>query len=129
MNIMSKLIRTVIVLMATSFAGLGVGQAADNYDAAVAHPGRSAADLKRDALDHPAQILRLSGIKTGMHVADMLAGDGYYSELLSYVVGPGGQVLMLNNKAFDHWSDADRQPRLAARPLPNVEYRIVDLEQ
>jgi len=40
--------------------------AADAYDAAVAHAGRSAADLKRDPLDHPADILRLSGIKPGM---------------------------------------------------------------
>ena len=52
--------------------------AADAYDAAVAHAGRSAADLKRDALDRPADILRLSGIKPGMRVADVLAGDGYY---------------------------------------------------
>lgn len=129
MNIISKLIRTSIVVLAASLAGLGVGNAADSYDAAVAQAGRSAADLKRDTLDHPAQILRLSGIKAGMHVADVLAGDGYYSELLSNLVGPGGHVLMLNNKAFDHWSDGDRQPRLAANRLPNVEYRIVDLEQ
>ena len=45
------------------------------------------------ALDHPADILRLAGIKPGMRVADVLAGDGYYSELLSYVVGPKGKVL------------------------------------
>jgi predicted methyltransferase len=36
---------------------------------------------------------------------------------------------MLNNKAFDHWSDGDRQTRLAGNRLPNVEYRIVDPEQ
>src|SRR3977135_1973894 len=129
MNLTPKLLSTAILLVAASLAGPGVGNAADSYDAAVAHPGRSAADLKRDALDHPAEILRLSGIKSGMHVADMLAGDGYYSELLSNVVGPSGHVLMLNNKAFDHWSDGDRQPRLAGNRLPNVEYRIVDLAQ
>src|SRR5882757_6215360 len=78
-------------------------QAADRYDAAVAHGGRSAADLKRDALDHPAEILRLTGIAPTMRVADVLAGDGYYSELLSYLVGPQGQVLSINNTAFDGW--------------------------
>ncbi|TLY58279.1 MAG: methyltransferase, partial [Gammaproteobacteria bacterium] len=41
--------------------------------------------MKRDSLDHPAEVLRLAGIKPGMQVADYLAGDGYYSELLSYV--------------------------------------------
>ena len=50
-------------------------------DAALTHAGRPAADSARDALDHPAEMLRLAGIKPGMKVADVLAGDGYYSEL------------------------------------------------
>jgi predicted methyltransferase len=102
--------------------------AADVYDAAVAHAGRSAADLKRDPLDHPADILRLSGIKPGMRVADVLAGDGYYSELASYVVGPAGKVFMINNAAFDHWSDGPLQARLASDRLGNVEHQTLDLD-
>ncbi len=128
MNTATRGARASILVLAFVLAGVGVGFAADSYDAAVNHPGRSAADIKRDALDHPAEILRLTGVKAGMHVADFLAGDGYYSELLANLVGPTGHVLMLNNKAFDHWSDGDRQPRLAGNRLPNVEYRIVDLE-
>ncbi len=99
---------------------------ADRFDAAVAHAGRSAADLKRDAIDHPAEILRLTGIKPGMNVADVLAGDGYYSELSSYVVGPTGKVLLINNEAFDHWSD-NLTARIAGNRLPNVEHRTLDL--
>jgi predicted methyltransferase len=102
--------------------------AADVYDAAVAHAGRSADDLKRDPLDHPADILRLSGIKPGMQVADVLAGDGYYSELASYVVGPKGKVLMINNAAFDHWSDGPLQARLESGRLANVEHQTLDLD-
>ena len=100
--------------------------AADRFDAAVAHAGRSAADLKRDAIDHPAEILRLTGIKPGMKVADVLAGDGYYSELSSYLVGPTGKVLLINNEAFDHWSD-NLSARLAGNRLPNVEHETLDL--
>src|ERR1700678_3505232 len=102
-------------------------KAADRFDAAVANPGRSAADLKRDSLDHPADILRLSGIKPGMRVADVLAGDGYYSELASYVVGPKGKVFMINNAAFDHWSDGPLQERLGKDRLGNVEHQTLDL--
>jgi predicted methyltransferase len=101
--------------------------AGDAYDAAVAHPGRSAADLKRDSLDHPADILRLSGIKPGMRVADVLAGDGYYSELAGYVVGRKGKVLMINNAAFDHWSEGPLQARLASGRLGNVQHETLDL--
>lgn len=102
--------------------------AADAYDAAAAHAGRSAADLKRDSLDHPAEVLRLSGIKAGMRVADVLAGDGYYSELASYVVGPKGRVLMINNAAFDHWSDGPLQARLQPDRLRNVVHETLDLD-
>jgi predicted methyltransferase len=114
-------------LCALCLFGVGRAAAADAYDAAVAHAGRSAADLKRDALDHPADILRLAGIKAGMRVADVLAGDGYYSELASYVVGPKGKVLMINNAAFDHWSEGPLQERLKSDRLANVEHQTLDL--
>jgi len=111
----------VICIAASAVAG-----SLDIYDQAVAHQGRSAADLKRDSIDRPADILRLTGIRSGMRVADVLAGDGYYSELLSYVVGPEGHVLLINNAAFDHWSDG-LPARIAGNRLPNVEHQTLDL--
>ena len=117
----SALLCTVFLL-----AGLEVN-AADEYDAAVTHKGRPAADSARDVLDHPAEMLRLAGIKPGMKVADVLAGDGYYSELLSYVVGPTGQVLMINNLAFDNWSQPALNNRLAGNRLTNVTHETLDL--
>jgi predicted methyltransferase len=111
-------------------AGLPVWAASslDAYDLAVQHAGRSAEDQARDSLDHPAEILRLAKIKPGMKVADVLAGGGYYSELLSYLVGPTGHVLMINNQAFDDFSDNGWMSRLAQSRLPNVEHRTLSLE-
>jgi predicted methyltransferase len=110
-------------------AGLDAAAAeSDLYSAAVAHPGRSEADLKRDRIDHPAELLRLAGLKPGMQVGDLLAADGYYSELASYIVGPSGHVLMLNNLATDYWSNNGWQKRLADNRLPNVEHRRIELE-
>ena len=104
----------------TSYAG-------DAYDAAVHHAGRSSADLKRDRTDKPADVLRLSGIKPGMQVADVLASDGYYSELLSYVVGSSGHVLLLNNDAYDKFSNNAWRDRIDKHRLTNVEHRTVDM--
>src|SRR5581483_12026487 len=98
------------------------------YAAAVQHPGRPEADLKRDENEHPAEVLRLSGIKPGMQVADVLAADGYYSELLSYVVGPKGHVLLLNNDAYENYAQGGWAKRLEGNRLPNVEHRVADLE-
>jgi predicted methyltransferase len=127
-NIFTRRLGRPWLLCAACLFAAAHANAADIYDAAVAHTGRSAADLKRDPLDHPADILRLAGIKPGMHVADVLAGDGYYSELASYVVGPKGKVFMINNAAFDHWSDGPLQGRLADGRLGNVEHETVDLD-
>lgn len=98
----------------------------DLYDKAVSNAARPASDRKRDALDQPAEMLRLAGIKPGMQVADLMAADGYYTELLSRIVGPKGHVLMLNNSAYDGWSP-DWPKRIADNRLPNVEHRTVDL--
>jgi predicted methyltransferase len=122
-------VRLAATLLFTACLSSGLeANAADAYDAAVAHAGRSAADIKRDQLDHPADILRLSGIKPGMRVADVLAGDGYYSELASYVVGPTGKVFLINNTAFDKWSD-NLPARLQGNRLGNVEHQTLDLDQ
>jgi predicted methyltransferase len=119
--------RSSLLLCAACLAATLNAAAADRFDAAVANPGRSAADLERDALDHPADILRLSGIAPGMRIADVLAGDGYYSELASYVVGPKGKILMINNAAFDHWSEGPLEARLKSGRLANVEHETLDL--
>ena len=95
----------------------------DVYDAVLSHPGRPASDLKRDPTDDPAAMLRLAGIKPGMRVADIVGGSGYYSELASYLVGPTGKVLLINNKESAQWSSglearlADKQ--IAERRAPH----------
>jgi predicted methyltransferase len=114
--------------LALLWALLGAPAYADIYSEAVAHAGRPAADVNRDSLDHPAEVLRLARIGRGMKVADLLAGDGYYSQLLSYVVGPKGHVYLLNNDAYDKWTNNEWQVRLTAGRLPNVEHRSVDLQ-
>ena len=117
----------VLALLALAVLGSPRALAADLYDAAVAHPGRPEKDLKRDALDHPAEVLRLAGIKPGMVVADYMGANGYYSELLSYVVGPKGHVYLLNNIAYDNWSEGRWKQRIDGR-LPNVEHLQMDAE-
>jgi predicted methyltransferase len=112
---------------AAYFLATGSANAADDYETALTHPGRPAADSARDAIDHPAEMLRLAGIKPGMKVADVLAGDGYYSELASYIVGPKGQVYLINNLAFDDWSQPALKDRLAGGRLTNVTQQSVDL--
>lgn len=124
----AKFALTCSLLCTALLLGNAGALGADVYDAALTHPGRPAADSARDALDHPAEMLRLAGLKPGMKVADVLAGDGYYSELASYVVGPKGHVYLINNAAFDDWSQPALKDRLAGGRLTNVTHETVDLD-
>lgn len=60
--------------------------------AAVASPGRPAADVARDPLRKPAALLAFAGIKPGEQVADLMPGQGYFTRLFSKLVGPRGHV-------------------------------------
>jgi predicted methyltransferase len=117
----------LLVLAVLTAAALAPGNAwADRYRDAVAHEGRPTDDVKRDQIDHPAEVLRISGIRPPMVVADFLAADGYYSELLSYLVGPKGRVYLLNNEAYDKWSENQWQGR--TERLPNVVHQTISVE-
>jgi ubiquinone/menaquinone biosynthesis C-methylase UbiE len=47
----------------------------------------------RDRLGEAEQVMVLAGLKPGMSVADVGAGEGYYTVRLARVVGPRGRVL------------------------------------
>jgi predicted methyltransferase len=63
--------------------------------AAVADAGRPAADKARDAGRKPAETLAFSGVKPGDKVAELIPARGYYTRMLSKIVGPSGHVYML----------------------------------
>lgn len=65
--------------------------------AAVADPARPADDRALDADRKPAEVLTFFGIAPGMKVADLMAGRGYYTEILARLVGPEGRVYSQNN--------------------------------
>jgi predicted methyltransferase len=116
-----------VLLTLAAAAASGQSQAGDIYATAVAQAGRSSEDRTRDTTDHPADVLRLSGIKPDMQVVDFLAADGYYSELLSTVVGPKGHVLLLNNPPYDKFVKNAWEKRINDHHLANVEHRTIDL--
>ena len=97
---------------------------APDIAALLAAPTRSAEDKERDARDRPAEVLALGGFKAGDTVADILAGSGYYSEILSGIVGPQGQVLLVNDERYDAFGKEGYTQRLADGRLANVRHVV-----
>ena len=81
---------------------------------------RSAKDIERDGYRKGPDIVRLADIRSGMVIADVLGGSGYYSELLSEVVGSSGQVYLHNNQAYMPYIEKELAARLADNRLTNV---------
>jgi predicted methyltransferase len=61
-----------------------------------------------------------------MKVADVFGGGGYYSELISYVVGPQGEVVLVNNVPYENYARDDLKSRFTTGRLPNVRRSVVE---
>ena len=96
------------------------------YADAVASTGRTDADRMRDAGRKPAEVLKFFGIAPGMTVLDMFSGGGYYTEMLSYIVGPAGRVVAHTNSAYAGFVGDEAVNRYADNRLANVENLLAE---
>ncbi len=101
--------------------------------AAVAHTDRPEEDRARDGNRKPAEVLMFAGVKPGMTVLDLNSGGGYYSEILSHIVGDGGNVVAHNGAVYWAFMRKTVPARFTERlsnvtPL-NVDSEVVDLPE
>jgi len=96
------------------------------YEQAVASPGRNDADRERDTGRKPDQVLEFFGIAPGMTVLDMFSGGGYYTEMLSHIVGPDGKVVAHTNTAYAGFVGDESINRFADDRLANVEILLAE---
>jgi predicted methyltransferase len=95
---------------------------------ALAHPDRPQQDRNQDIFRKPVEILELAGIRPGMKVADLMAGQGWYTEILARSVGHEGLVYAHNNKISDRPYGKALRQRLHESGLDNVVQLVSDLE-
>ena len=124
---MNKPAFAALLLGAASLAAPAFAAPRD-YAAAVSPKGRDAKQVALDAGRHPAEILDFLGLKRGSEVLDLLAGEGYYSQIMGRFVGPKGHILAFEPTQF---SDGDSKPKWAAlaKLQPNVAFMSVPWEQ
>lgn len=94
--------------------------AADRPVARIVSP-RWSTEEARDRLNEAGDVMDKSGIKPSMTVADIGAGEGYYTIRLAARVGPGGRVLA--EDIFASFRDALAE-RVARERLDNVSVRL-----
>ena len=91
------------------------------YTSAVANPARPADNREADALRLPAATLAFSGVKPGMTVGEFYPGGGYFTRMLSAVVGPKGHIYGIEN---DKWKGAVEADNKLEGELKNVSMDV-----
>ena len=76
--------------------GCAATQPTQDFSAILASSDRPDTEKALDAARKPAEVLTFYGVKSGDKVADIWAGRGYYTAILSQVVGPQGLVYSAN---------------------------------
>lgn len=102
--------------------------------AAVHDTGRPPWDIDRDAKRKPDQVVAFAGIKPGMAVADFLPGDGYYTRILSPLVGTKGKVFAIAGfpagyRDAERFNEANRAlVKQGKDPMPNPIDPILEIQ-
>src|SRR6478735_8806095 len=86
-----------------AFAGLialaGVARTAPtDYSAILADAIRPEADKARDADRKPGEVVAFAHVKSGNKVAELAPGGGYFTRILSGVVGAKGRVYAITSR-------------------------------
>jgi predicted methyltransferase len=136
---MKKLRTALLVVAALSFAACGELSSPDEAPvssapveeqvmtvdlATMLEENRVAEDRARDAGRKPAEVITAMGIEPGMNVLEVIAGGGWYTEVLSIAVGPEGHVTAHNTPGALKFRDGANEKAISARladgRLPNV---------
>ncbi len=113
------LLSLAAALQAAAATNLAEDRSSDPIEAAIAAE-RMRSDREQDSWRKPAEILRFLELAPGQHVLDFYSGPGYYSELMSRVVGPAGHVIIYNNELYNQAAHHELLQRLAGKRLPNT---------
>lgn len=116
----------VAAMALTALGGLVSAVQADHHGGAimkaVESPDRPAADRERDPMRKPAEVLKFAGVAPGMTVLDINAAGGYYTEILSRVVGETGTVYSHNGPVYWAFMKQTVPARFEGGQLANVQH-------
>lgn len=100
-----------------------------NYNEILSNTGRPETERALDAVRKPHEVMAFYGVKRGAKVADLFAARGYYTAVLSQVVGPEGVVYSANATARPELHERVKQPGMANVRVIDGPFEKVALPQ
>jgi predicted methyltransferase len=109
----TKMNLLLVILCLVVTAGCATTQSAQDFSSILADSERPDAEKALDSTRKPSEVLAFYGVKSGDKVADIYAGRGYYTALLSGVVGPQGTVYSVIPAARPELAERLKNPKFA----------------
>ena len=104
----------LFIQVAWAFAGVLLAgcaaSSAPNYAEILTNTNRPEAERNIDAVRKPNEVMAFYGVKRGQKVADIFAARGYYTAILSQMVGSEGVVYSANAAPRQELHDRLKQP-------------------
>ena len=104
-----KLFVAIIVML----TAVGCSGTMADYRGIIGRVDRIAGEPELDAARKPQEVMAFYGVKSGDKTADIWAGRGYYTAILSGIVGPTGLVYTVNPTSRDDINQRWKSPRFA----------------
>ncbi|MHA6287748.1 class I SAM-dependent methyltransferase [Maricaulis sp. CAU 1757] len=130
MRILTSAFAVALLVSACSGAQDVTQPETTGIEGAVADASRPPEDRQLDVSRHPAEVLLFAGVEPGWKVADLSAGGGYYTRILSAAVGEAGHVYAHNAQwVADRFPDTDQGLANLAAERANVTHVVAPIEQ
>ena len=94
-SLLALILASAALAAPATFAQTQPSQGAPAVTPAPITADRPQADIDRDVNRKPLEVMAFAGVKSGMTVAELAPGGGYYTRMLSAAVGPTGKVYVV----------------------------------
>lgn len=102
-----------VALFMLAVVAAGCAASSADYGAILTNQQRPEAERQLDAVRKPHEVMAFYGVKRGDKVADLFAARGYYTAILSQLVGPEGVVYAANAAPRAELHERVKHPSMA----------------
>jgi predicted methyltransferase len=113
LNVFSQRVFLFVLISTIVLGGCSTTQSRQDFSSILADKERPDTEKALDSTRKPKEVLTFYGVKSGDKVADIFAARGYYTAILSQVVGPQGMVYSVVPASRPELTERVKNPKLA----------------
>ena len=113
LNVFSHRVFLFVLISVIAVGGCSTRQPQQDFSSILAGKERPDTEKALDSTRKPNEVLAFYGVKSGDKVADIFAARGYYTAILSQVVGPGGMVYAVVPASRPELTERMKNPQFA----------------